>query len=90
MATTLDWPAAIEGMDSPTPDELETERRYWAHMDRIAEHDGWVKAQAQMESFDAWPLDDLLEELETVRVLTPDQETVIAELETAIAARQAA
>ncbi|MGI8826201.1 MAG: hypothetical protein ACR2JC_11260 [Chloroflexota bacterium] len=89
MATALDWPAAIEGMDSPTHDELETERRYWANMDTLAEHDAWVDVQAQLESFETWPLEDLLVELETVRVLTPDQEDIIAELETAIAARQA-
>jgi len=71
-------------------DELETERRYWANMDRIAEHDVWMDVQAQLESFETWPLDDLLDELETVRVLSPDQESIIAELEGAIARRQAA
>jgi len=90
MATdTALWPE--EMAYSPTPEVLETERRYWRDLDRIAEYDAWMETQMeQLENFETWSLADLLEEFETVRTLTPDQEEIIAELEREIERRRAA
>lgn len=77
-------------IDTPTAEELEAERCYLEAMDRIAEYDAWIELQAQLDDFTGWPLADLVEELEIVRTLTPDQADVIAELEAEIARRRAA
>lgn len=87
MTLTVDWPDQM--IFAPTDEELVAERHYWGDMARVAEYDTWTEMRAQLESFDTWPLDDLLYELETVRILIPDQEDVIAELEDAIASRRA-
>jgi hypothetical protein len=88
MATTADWPADTEW--GPTPEDVEHEHQYWESMDRIAEYDAWMEAQAELESFENWPLGDLVDELETLRTLTPDQVDVIDELVTEIERRRAA
>jgi hypothetical protein len=80
-----DWPT--EMTYAPTEEELACERQYWADLDRIAEYDAYVAAQAEepdLDDFTTWPLEDLVIELQTVRTLTPDQEDIIAELEAAI------
>jgi hypothetical protein len=41
---TVDWPSFTF---TPTEEELEAERRYWADLDRIAEYDAWVQMQAE-------------------------------------------
>jgi hypothetical protein len=88
MATTADWPAESEWV--PTPEDVEHERQYWEAMNRIADYDAWVEAQAELQSFENWPLGDLIDELETVRTLTPDQVDVIDELVAEIGRRVAA
>jgi len=46
MATdTALWPE--EMAYSPTPEVLETERRYWLDLDRIAEYDAWMETQME-------------------------------------------
>jgi hypothetical protein len=75
----------------PAVEDLERERRYWQDLDRIAEYDAWIEMQAmeqaELDDLGTWPLADLIEELETARTLTPDQEDIIAELEAEIARR---
>jgi hypothetical protein len=90
MSTAIDWPTDGEWIMCPTDEELEHEQAYWDAMDRIAEYDTYVEMQANLEDFSTWPIDDLIEELETVRILTPDQENVIEELVAEIERRRAA
>jgi hypothetical protein len=88
MTTTIDWPD--ETTFAPTDEDLADERRYWDEMALVADYNTWTELRARLESFERWPLEDLLDELETLRILTPDQEDIIAELEDEISRRQAA
>jgi hypothetical protein len=91
MAITTEWPDEMSW--TPSEDELEQERGYWQDLARIAEYDAWVETQAEaaiLEDFSNWPLSDLLDELDMVRTLTPDQEDIIQEIEAAIAQKRAA
>lgn len=81
MVTASDWPADAEWTFSPTDEERETERLYCDEMDRVSDFDAYVESQLQLDDFSAWPLEDLLEELEMARTLTPDREGIIAEIE---------
>jgi hypothetical protein len=90
MTTALEWPADAEWIHSPTAACLEDERRHWASVEQAAGLDVWVEAQAQLESFETWPLEDLIAELEAVQTLTPDQIDVIDELAHEIERRRAA
>jgi hypothetical protein len=72
----------------PTSEDVQQERLYWSSMNRIGEYDAWVEAQVQNAwDFATWPLADLVEELEVVQTLTPDQREIIAEIETEIERR---
>ena len=74
-----------------TQEELEAERAYWAMEDARHDYAAWVDSQMnELESFEAWSLTDLVEELETVRTLTPDQDEIIYELVREIERRRAA
>jgi len=74
-----------------TGEELEAERAYWAMEDAREDYAGWIEAQVEEPTdFASWPGADLVEELETVRTLTPDQDEIIAELEHEIERRRAA
>jgi len=85
-AQSTDWPEELTW--TPTGAELEQERQYWQAMDRAAELDAWTELQAQLESFEAWSTGDLVDELETLRTLTPDQTDVIEEIEAEIRRRR--
>ena len=87
-AETATWPTDEEWVQCPTPEEVEAERQYLALLERIAEYEAYLELQAEeavLEDFETWPLEDLVEELETVRTLTPDDAETIAEIEAAIA-----
>lgn len=75
----------------PTPEEIEQEQLYWDTMDTIEEYAAWQEKQALSESdFVTCPLTDLIDELDVVRTLTPDQAEIIDELEAEIKRRKAA
>jgi hypothetical protein len=75
----------------PTPEEIEQENAYWESLDRIGDYDAWLEGEmAALADFRIWPLDDLLDEFDLVRTLTPDQSGLIAELEAEIEPRLAA
>lgn len=91
-AQTHDWPADAEWIGRPTEADMDAERRHWMHVEAMAELDAWTEERAALgllDSFEAWPLEDLLDELATVRTLTPDQHEVIDELTVEIRRRAA-
>ena len=72
-------------------EEIAGEHRCWAERARIDGCKTWFAAQAEgLTSFECWPLEELFQELETVRTLTPDQIKVIEEIEAEIERRKAA
>jgi hypothetical protein len=89
MATQIEihlWPDGMRFV--PTSGDIQKEQLYWSSMNRIEEYGAWVEAQAEDAwDFATWPLVDLVEELEVVQTLTPDQRAVIAEIETEIQRR---
>jgi hypothetical protein len=89
MATQIEihvWPDEMTHV--PTSEDVQQERLYWSSVNRIEEYDVWIEAQAESAwDFATWPLADLVEELEVVQTLTPDQREIIAEIETEIERR---
>lgn len=72
----------------PTADEIEQEGQYWKHEEMRHEAAEWAVRQAEAGwDFATWPLVDLVDELDTVRTLTPDQAGIIEELEVEITRR---
>jgi len=72
-------------------EELEAEQAYWTMEDAREDYATWIEARVEGPTdFASWPVADLVEELETVRTLTPDQDEIIAELEHEIERRSAA
>jgi hypothetical protein len=86
MATQIEihvWPDEMTHV--PTREDVQQEQFYRTSMNRIEEYDAWVEAQVESTwDFATWPLADLIEKLEIVQTLTPDQWEVITEIETEI------
>jgi hypothetical protein len=51
------WPEEMTW--NPIDAELETERRYWQMMDRMAELDAWTEMQAELDADDVEDLEEV-------------------------------